>query len=58
LSGERMAGGKLVHYVEDLVERDSVIRRPDDESTVEAVGDKKIGPNGNRALWKVWYSDR
>jgi hypothetical protein len=42
-----MAGGKLVHYVEDLVERDSVIRRPDDESTVEAVGDKKIGPNGN-----------
>jgi hypothetical protein len=53
-----MAGGKLVHYVEDLVERGSVIRRPDDESTVEAVGDKKIGPNGNRALWKVWYSDR
>jgi len=53
-----MAGGKLVHYVEDLVERDSVIRRPDDESTCEAVGDKKIGPNGNRALWKVWYSDR
>jgi hypothetical protein len=24
-----MAGGKLVHYVEDLVERGSVIRRPD-----------------------------
>ena len=39
-------------------ERNSVIRRPDDKSTVEAVGDKKIGPNGNRALWKVGYSDR
>ena len=53
-----MAGGKLVHYVEDLLERDSVIRRPDDESTVEAVGDKKIGPNDNLSLGGGWYSDR
>jgi hypothetical protein len=39
-----MAGGRPVHYVEDLVDRGSVIRRPDDETTVELSAIRRSNP--------------